>query len=173
MVQCRPTVGESPTSGHHAGLEPGVVDRAAEPGQRVDRPTSGSTRSGSCHSQPGLVLLAAAVVVEREQDGAALRGRRSRGRPPTCRSSCRSRASASRRVGTDAAGLVEREALVGRHEAARRLGEGAAIGVHRSTAAQALAGSGGEPSSVLLGGGRLGRGHGLVALDGLGEVVRP
>ncbi len=76
ICQCRPTVGESPTSGDHVALQPGVVDRATEPGQGVDAADLGVDQVGLVPLPPGLVLLGAPVVVEGEQHRVALVGGR-------------------------------------------------------------------------------------------------
>ena len=67
------TVGESPTTRDDRVLEAGVVDRAAEDGQRVHQPDLGVDQVGLVPLPARLVLLRAAVVVDGEQHGAATR----------------------------------------------------------------------------------------------------
>ena len=101
-VRGRPS-GESPTTATTDASSPASCDRAAEDRQRVDPADGRVDEVGLVPLPPGLVLLGAAVVVDGEQHGAGARGPPRRGRSPTCRSSCRSRAAARRRTAAAAA----------------------------------------------------------------------
>jgi hypothetical protein len=114
--------------GDDRALEAGVVDRAAEVGQRVHQAHGGVDEVGLVPLPAGLVLLRAPVVVDREQHPAPLPGGGAQVHAglAAVAADLEQRAVDRHRGGR----LVEGEALVRRHEAAGGLGGGPQPGVH-------------------------------------------
>ena len=92
-----PTVGESPTTATTVPSRPASWIVRRKNGSVSILPTAGSTRSGSCHSQPGWFSSEPRWWSTANSTVPRARGRRRRGRRTTCRSSCRPRAAARRR----------------------------------------------------------------------------
>ena len=72
--QWRATTGDGPTTATTTSSSPASSIVRRNVGSVSIRPLRGSTKVLSCHSQPGLVLLRAAVVVDREQHGVGVAG---------------------------------------------------------------------------------------------------
>ncbi len=91
--QCRATVGRLAHDGDHDVLQARGARSSAGSEEGCPAARLGVDESGVVVLPPRLVLLGAAMMVEREQHGVRSRAPPRRDRPPTCRSTCRSRAA--------------------------------------------------------------------------------
>jgi hypothetical protein len=143
VVHVAATSGDVPDDGHHGILEPGVVDRCPEEGQRVHLADPVVDDLGVVVFPARLVLLGAPVVIDGEQDDARPLGSVAEPdrRATAVRADFEHRHARQRRTGGDRC-VPQRITLVGGHEALGGERQSSALGRHHVSQWMIESGSG-------------------------------